>query len=172
MKKLASILAVGLALTSAAAMATDGTITINGKLDNNTCTVTGTTGSDVLVTLPTLSVNKFVQAGDVGGAQQFSIKLSNCTVGINGATVHFDTLIPQADSVTGNLVNTASAGNIQVQLLNDQSNPINVITQVNSQTVAVTNNAATLQYVAQYYATGQATPGNVKASVKYSMVYN
>ncbi|RMD01517.1 type 1 fimbrial protein [Aquitalea palustris] len=177
MKKIVSVLVIGLGIYSAGALAADGTITINGKITANTCTITGTSGSNVTVTLPTVSTSALATAGQVAGVTPFALSLSNC----NGtsAQTHFE-LGATVDQTTGNLFNASGSGmatNVEVQLLNNTFQAINVATNTNSQTVTLSgsspNKTGTMNYYAQYIATGGAsTAGTVNTSVQYSMIYN
>lgn len=173
MKAIASALVLGLVGFSGSAMAVDGTITINGQINANTCTIVGTNGKDVTVTLPTVSTTALTAAGQVAGATPFQLALSNCTG--TTAMTHFElgSTINQAD---GNLINSGTAQNVEVQVLNDQFQPINLATNAGSQTVTLTGTAGsmsgTMKYYAQYLATGAAGAGTVASSVQYSMIYN
>ena len=44
-------------------------------------------------------------------------------------------------------------------------------TAQNSQVVSLSNGNATMSYFAQYYATGAASPGAVKSTVNFTMIY-
>ena len=82
------------------------------------------------------------------------------------------------DQSSGYLTNQASASpaqNVQVRLLNANTQPINILTGGNNTLATngatITGGAATLNYFAQYYATGKAQPGNVNTSIQYTMQY-
>jgi len=173
MKAIASALVLGLVGYCGSAMAFDGTITINGQINANTCTITGTTGKDVSVTLPTLSTTALSAAGQAAGTTPFQLALSNC----NGmsATTHFE-LGGTVNQTTGNLINSGTASNVEVRVLNNQFQPINIVTNAGSQTVTLSGTGSTktgtMNYYAQYLATGAATAGTVTTSVQYSMNYN
>ena len=72
---------------------------------------------------------------------------------------------------------TASSGasNVQIQLLNaDGVKAIKLGQAAAAQsvdTVAINDANVTLRYNARYYATGQATAGNVSATVNYTIAY-
>lgn len=174
MKKIVSALVIGLGLYSAGAMAADGTITINGNIVANTCTITGTSGKNVTVTLPTVGTAALATAGQTAGATPFAISLSSCPAGLNKAQTRFE-VGPTVDPATGNLLNSTASGsatNVEVQLLNNTFQAINVTTNTNSQLVPISSGAATMNYYAQYIATGGAsTAGTVSTSVQYSMTY-
>ncbi|HHJ1207710.1 TPA: uroepithelial cell adherence major pilin UcaA, partial [Proteus mirabilis] len=81
------------------------------------------------------------------------------------------------DVTTHNLKNTAQtkADNVQVQLLNsDAATTIQLGTDSATQDVhpvQIDNANVNLPYFAQYYATGQSTAGDVKATVHYTIAY-
>lgn len=162
-------------LATSSVFAADGTITINGLITDKTCTI-NSGAKDFTVTLPTVSQKVLANPGEVAGRTPFTIKLTDCSAGTvatyfePGSTVDFN---------SGRLNNaTGSATNVQVQLLGSNNSVIPVLAagsngaQTNSQLVTVAAAGSTdLNYYAEYYATGQSTPGNVATSVKYTIVY-
>jgi len=173
MKKLLIALGFGLCLPIAA-YASDGTISISGQISNNTCQINGNTaGSPTVVTvvLPLVSRTALATAGQTAAPTPFTLNLTNCT-GSTAQTL-FE-LGPNVDQTTGNLINQAVGGavNVEVGLLNNNFQSINVGSNANSQTVSITGAAATLRYYAQYVATGAAGAGSVATSVQFSLLYN
>ncbi|WP_019448647.1 fimbrial protein [Cupriavidus sp. BIS7] len=185
----AKILATSLVLAavSPAAFAADGTITFTGRVSAQTCTISGDGGGrNFTVTLPPISSSTLATANNVAGRTPFNIRLTGCTPNTGNAAVHFE---PGAtvDLGTGRLRNTVvtapasgstpavtAAGNVQIGLLNADLTSIAVgsaFASQNSQQVAISNGAATLQYFAEYVATGAATAGTLSTSVMYSVVY-
>lgn len=172
MKKI--ILATSLLVLGATtAHAADGTITINGKITDQTCKIS--TGSkDITVTLPTVGTGSLAAKGQTAGRTPFTINLENCKAG--EVSAFFETG-GNVDAATGYLNNTADAKNVQVQLLNNSSVVIPVLanssqSQVTTKaTVTQDGGGAALNYYAQYYAQGAATPGNVATSVQYTVNY-
>lgn len=162
--------------STGSAHASDGTISFSGSIVSATCTVkVNNSAASATVSLPTVSQTALAAGGEVAGATQFTLNLSGCTAGKTvsayfeaGATV---------DPATGNLVNGGTAGNVQVQLLNNAGTPISVgsAAQATSTGIAMTAspavNSGVLSYVAQYYATGASTTGSVTTSVTYSLTY-
>lgn len=167
-----------LVLSSVAAHAVDGTVTINGLVTDQTCKVTN--GSkDIRVTLPTVGVNSLAASGQTAGRTPFTINLENCKAG--DVSVFFETG-SNVDAATGNLNNTGTAKNVQVQLLSDKSvvipllanatqSPLTTKTTIVGVTGTDTTGTAALNYYAQYLATGQATTGTVATSVQYTVNY-
>jgi major type 1 subunit fimbrin (pilin) len=181
MKAILPALAIGglLGLASLGAHAADGTITISGTVSDTTCSINGSAvGADAskAITLPTVTASSLTALGQTTGTSKptdLEFKLTGCSTGTkaiayfeNGQTV---------DQGSGNLLNTGTAKNVQVQLLNASLSPINITTNSNNQLAtdgaAITGGAADLKYFARYYATGKAEAGTVNASVQFSMQY-
>nr|WP_219816766.1 fimbrial protein [Citrobacter amalonaticus] len=162
------------------AFAADGTITINGQITDTTCTISVDGGSnDATVTLPTVSASTLSSPGATAGATPFTISLSNCSgTSINTASTYFE---PGAyvDSTTGRLNIDSTAADaatfVQVQLLNADRNAIvagaSAANGQNDIPVSIASGNGTLNYFAQYYATGTSTAGSVTTQVDYTMVY-
>ena len=172
MKKII-LAASALALGSVAAHAADGTITITGQVTDQTCKVTADS-KNVEVTLPTVGVSSLTTAGNTAGRTPFTINLTNCKAG--NVSAFFETG-GNVDAASGRLNNTGGAANVQVQLLSDSSVVIPVLANATQAgvttkvTVAEDGDSAALNYYAEYYATGQATPGTVTTSVQYTINY-
>ncbi|ECG8572664.1 type 1 fimbrial protein [Salmonella enterica subsp. diarizonae] len=155
----------------------DGTINFVGKVLDQTCSVT--TGSkNLTVTLPTVSKALLDTSARTAALTPFVIELNGCDTGASSGgqsvKVYFE---PNAttDFTTGNLTNTGTATNVQVQLVNaDGNTPIVLGKDVASQNTAATRIDASdvkLRYSARYYATGAATAGDVAATVNYTIAY-
>ena len=183
-KRIVSTAVIGLmALLSTAAQAADGTITFTGSVTDTTCSINGTasgTAADVAVILPTVQAGSLPAAGATAGTSSLGdvrLTLSGCSGAATKAIARFENG-PTVDQSSGYLTNQASATpaqNVQVRLLNANAQPINVLTGANNTLATngatITGGAATLNYFAQYYATGKAQPGNVSTSVQYTMQY-
>jgi major type 1 subunit fimbrin (pilin) len=176
MNKIALPLVVAaLGMAASAAHASDGTLTINGTITANTCTISGNgQGPNFAVTLPVVSATTLATKGSTAGATNFNIALTNCT---GTGNVHTFWEYGANTLADGNLKNTADAANVEVQLL-DYNGSMQVIDvskgdgAQNTQSVAISSSgSATLKYAAQYYSAGTAGAGAVKTSVVYSMSY-
>lgn len=164
------------AVFSQPAFAMDGTINFTGSVTSNTCTIDGNgTGSNNFnVLMPTVSVDSLTAQGQTAGNTPFTIRLTACTP--DSGTVHtFFEPAANGNAATGNLTIAAGgASNVEVRLLNGDESPINVTLAdgaQNSNAVSVTDGEATLRYLAQYYAVGQAGAGTVGATAKYTIIY-
>lgn len=171
-----------------AASAADGKITFTGTISDQTCTVKGGTGTngatgDFTVTLPTVATSALSAADKIAGETPFTVILggsgeTGCGAGTPSkvASLRFEPLSSPVSASTGRLLNQAAGGatNVEVALLNKSKAVINIATGANAtgSEEAITNNTATLQYAAQYHATGgAATAGAVSTFVNYSVVY-
>jgi major type 1 subunit fimbrin (pilin) len=159
-----------------ASHAADGTITFNGTIVAQTCTINGNgSGSkDFTVQLPNVSASALSETGQTAGITPFNIALSACSAGTGNVHAYFEPG-PTTDVSTGNLtLNAGGALNVQIGLLNGDSSPITMGAadgKQNSRAVAITSGAATLPYFAEYVATGVATAGAAQSSVMYTLVY-
>ncbi|CAB3756039.1 fimbrial protein [Burkholderia paludis] len=175
--------AVAIIASMSPAMAADGEIAFNGKVLSTTCTISAGGGAsgdkNMTVKLPSVSVNALANSGDVAGRTPFSIQLSGCT----GESTKVSTVFEAGstvDTASGrlNLVSTGAedtvASNVQISLLNDAQEQIKAglaSSQQNSQVVALKDGAATLNYYAEYHATGKATAGSANSRIQYSLDY-
>ncbi|MFM0250157.1 fimbrial protein [Paraburkholderia sediminicola] len=169
-----------LSLASFGAHAADGTITITGSVADTTCSINGMASgvqANLPVTLQPVSASALSAAGATAGTSgpsDMQLKLTGCSGTATKAIARFENG-PTVDPTSGNLINSGTATNVQVRLLNAQMSPINIVTAANNvsgtNSATISAGAATLSYFAQYYATGKATAGNVNTTVQYSMQY-
>lgn len=177
-----AIAAAAMAMVSSSAFAADGTITFTGQIEDMTCTVTGGAGTDggaqdFTVALPTVQKTALSAAGQRAGDTPFSVIIggageTGCTDG-KTAKLWFELgQSAQIDQASGRLNNLGTATEVQVNLLNSEGLDINLATNSNPSTQVIAGNTATLNYIAQYYATGAAEAGTVDTNVVYSVAYN
>ncbi|MEN2469434.1 type 1 fimbrial protein [Burkholderia stabilis] len=176
-KLISALLLVGAATASQVASAADGTITFTGSVTAQTCTINGNGSNSNNFNVPLLNVSTsaLAAAGQTASAKAFSIALTACTPASGNVHAYFEPG-PTVDTATGNLFLTAGgATNVEIRLLNGDYTPIKLgaaDASQNSQSVAITAaGTATLNYLAEYYATGAATAGAATSSVMYSLVY-
>jgi major type 1 subunit fimbrin (pilin) len=179
MKQSLRVIAAGglLGLASLGAHAADGTITFNGMVTAQTCTINGNgSGStDFSVTLPTVSASSLAAAGDTAGSTPFNIALTSCTPASGNVHTYFEQG-PTIDSTTGDLILAdGGATNVQLHLQNSDFSDISLNGAdgaQNSLSVAIgTDGTAKLPYYVEYKATGAATAGAADSSVMYTLSY-
>ncbi|GLQ93922.1 fimbrial protein [Dyella acidisoli] len=168
----AALLAV-CSLAVAPAFASDGTITITGKVVANTCTfnVNGSGSASSTVQLPVVFTTALNAAGAVAGKTPFTIAVTGCDSNLTSVQEQFGG--SNIDATTGNLKNTASGNNVEVQLLagTGAGTVMNLSTGTNSPVGTLSGGAVTLNFQAQYYATAAATSGLVSTTVTYTTQY-
>lgn len=199
MKKLT--LAAGLLFSlggiSSAFGAADGTITFNGRVVDQTCTVSTGTNGDFAVKLPTVNKTQLASVGAVAGLTRFNIELTGCkqatAAGTDGVRAYFLPNSQYVDPNTHNLKNIATgsgtnapAEHVQIQLTHaDTSKVIAVGENVDEQAKSIDNPwfnfvndtgantaKAHLTYHAQYVAVdGTAGAGTVESKVEYNIIY-
>ena len=171
--------------------ATDGTITINGRVITSTCTLTGSgtggTGKqNVTVTLPTVSNSVFTAANSTAQATNFNLSLTNSAgtaacdavtiAGLQGITLGGPTNAGQyVSGGTTRLVNTVPGSTVNTQLkLASVTTPIDFASTnqlTNSNATTTTSGIWNMQ--AQYFSP-TATPAaqQVNSVVNYILNYN
>ncbi|WP_112082025.1 fimbrial protein [Haemophilus influenzae] len=202
MKKLVlatALVAAGIGTTTAGE-ATDGStpgansgvVRFQGKVVDQTCTVT-TDSQDQIVVLDTVSKNRFTAANQTAMPTPFEIKLTGCTVPATNdkatkVKARFAS-VANVDTVNNyTLKNTKVGGaatNVNIQLFNEdgttaiapmqrttsgtppkhQSNDGAIFKEIKAQNQI-------LHYVAKYYATGTSVSvGEVESAVDFELTY-
>ncbi|MDE1167960.1 MAG: fimbrial protein [Pseudomonas sp.] len=155
------------------ANAADGQIDFDGHIKANTCKINDDK-PNFTVDLPHVSMNAFSQASPTTGRTPFQLNLTECTPETGSVYTYFEPG-PTVNPLTGRLiVDAGGAQNVEVGLLNDRHGPIDASKAAgsqNSQLVAVSGGNATLDYFAEYAATGAVTPGLVKTRVQYTLIF-
>lgn len=183
MKKITMLMsAVGLVAAFGAnvAHASDGSVLFQGAVIASTCKISNVAANgNVTVMLPTVGAGQLSAAGMSAGRTPFSFRLTGCSTAAHAPTqvaVSFEPG-PAVNLATGRLkpIDTPNpATNVEIGLLNDTYQPIKVgaaFADQNSQAVTIVDGGATLQYAAEYVATGAATAGDASTYVTYSLVY-
>jgi major type 1 subunit fimbrin (pilin) len=173
-----TLCAMALAAASTSALAADetqGTVTFNGELIAETCTI-ASDSVDRQVQLPTVSIQTLNAAGTAAGSKGFDLNVENCPTGITQVAAHFEAVGSSGvDSATGNLTNQytgaeTSATNVQVRLYNSDEQQLKVGETGEAAAVA-TDGTATMRYYGGYYATAATTAGMVYAQARYTLAY-
>jgi major type 1 subunit fimbrin (pilin) len=184
---IALVMGLGVAgSVSAQSVTGGGTITFTGIVTDVTCTVKGGAGTDggennFTVALDAVPASDLPTAGATAKAKGFQVIIGGPGQGTceDGkiATMTFEPSSPRIDATTGTLTNALAgeATNTNIQVLDGGASgtAINLADPTFSKdSPAIVNNTAVLDFGAQYYATGAATPGLVSTSVVYKVVYN
>ncbi|ELY3878244.1 TPA: thin pilus major pilin AcuA [Acinetobacter nosocomialis] len=177
--------------TTTSVFATDGTITINGRVITSTCTLSGSgaAGSgtqNVNVILPTVPNSAFAAANSTAQATNFNLSLTNSAgtaacdavtiAGLQGITLGGPTNASQyVSGSTTRLVNTVSGSTVNVQLkLASVTTPIDfALTNQLTNSNATTTTSGIWNVQAQYFSP-TATPAaqQVNSVVNYILNYN
>ncbi|MGM3278063.1 fimbrial protein [Ralstonia sp. 24A2] len=178
-------MAAGILVMGSAQASDGGTLTITGRVDDQTCTIRGGAGTDegtgnIAVALEPVAAASLTKLGDQANHKPFNLVIGgpgqgSCEDG-KVARLTFRTG-DSVDPVTGTLRNTIGVGgasNTNVQLTKgtatdtiDLNNPAEYI-----DSPVIAGNTANLRMGAQYYATGAATSGPVNTRVQYEVNYN
>lgn len=165
--------ASALASQLASADPTTGTITFTGALVADTCVV-NTGANNIQVTLPSVETSTLTSAGQTGGNTPFAISLTGCSPQVPVRALFSGSNVI---SSSGHLQNNGLATNVDLQLLNSASQPIALNgadgpTQGDTLQQTDSTGAATLNYMARYFATGATGAGSVNSNVTYQIIYN
>jgi len=184
MKKIAFLTAsvVSALLASQAFAVSNNTITFQGLVTGETCTVTvnGNTAKP-LVLLPTISTSA-LSNGNVAGKTTFDIGVTGCTGNDTGATTISTQLSGNNVTKAGNLGNLATEGaakNVEIQIVSNKEvdkvinfgEGTSYIGQGHLTLAAGVKNASAT-YTAQYVAVEKdAVAGAVEATMQYAIIY-
>lgn len=152
-----------------------GTVTFNGKLQNETCRVADDS-KDIIVTLPTLATASLSVAGAEAGSQKFTINVDNCPPAMSQVAAHFEAIGSSGmNSATGNLKNSAdpatAANNVEVRLYDADAKHLALGNSSAPQPVEPGTHTATLPFYGGYFATDATTAGEVIARAKFTLSY-
>lgn len=174
-KNSVALLAASLFISTSALAASDNTITFQGEVTDETCSVAinGNQAKPVVL-LPTVSSKDLTRDGETAGQVTFDIGVSGCTGDTANATKISTVFVGNQVTSNGNLGNTGSAKNVEVQLLDTSDAVINLtngFTGNGDLQLEPGASEASATYTAQYYSTGKATAGSVEATLQYAVSY-
>ena len=189
MKKIVAIGSViALGVMGNIAMANDGKIDFVGGVTASTCDVSvNKQGKNALIKLPTVASKLLKAAGDTAGRTSVNFQLTNCTLadGKTKASVYF--VAGPNINTDGRLTNSQTASgttNVDLQMLNTDLTPMDLSRGVpgvdaggqpvagqGATPVTIDAGTASIRHYAQYYATGAATAGGLRANVEYEINY-
>lgn len=157
---------------SLVALAHDGTITIDGQIEDNSCTV-AQESVDQSVTLGDISSRDMRQAGDSSLPVAFSIDLQNCGSGTSGVEITFT---GDADNTNPALLaltkDSGSASGLGITIKDDRSTAIPLNSASRTYTIDPTQVDNRLTFYAQYTATSsEVTAGTANATATFTMTW-
>ncbi|EAX5108513.1 type 1 fimbrial protein [Salmonella enterica] len=176
MKKYLAMITGSLLVSSSAMAVSDNTITFQGEVSDETCSVVinGNQAKPVVL-LPTVSTKDLSEQGKTAGPITFDIGLSGCTGSKDKTTKISTVFVGNQVTSNGNLGNTGSAKNVEVQLLDTSGEPINLtggFTGDGDLQLEPNASEASATYTARYYySTGKAEAGTVAATLQYAVSY-
>ncbi|KNA26229.1 fimbrial protein (plasmid) [Pantoea ananatis] len=157
--------------------ASQNTIRFQGEVNAQTCNinVNDATGSPIIL-LPTVSTAELSTAKSTAGKTPFTINLTGCVAPASGTTQQVDiNLAGNNISPTGDLLNTGTAKNVSLRLLDSKGEIINMANgsvTVQGMTLASGSTSASQDFSVEYYSdSGSAGAGTVLSSVQYSVSY-
>lgn len=123
------------------------------------------------VFLPTVSTTALTSAGAIAGTTPFGISITQCPAGTK-LSITIQSASPTSATV---MASTGTANNVGVRMLYNGATPANAVDVTGTVKQALgtvaSNGSLTISYFAQYYASGQATSGSVKAAATYTLDY-
>ena len=180
LKKIAAIVALGILPCSAFATPT---VTFEGEVTDQTCSVNINGQTNSVVMLPTVATADFgttLANGQKAGLTPFTIAISGCTAPTADLNINTKFLGYDVDAVTGVLGNRATANaavgyGIQLTGSSNGTNPVMLSgpTSVSGLVLKTSETSASYDFGAQYYvinATG-AKPGKITAVAEYTLSY-
>ncbi|MBW1251457.1 fimbrial protein [Pantoea allii] len=157
--------------------ASQNTIRFQGEVNAQTCNVNinDATGSPIIL-LPTVSTASLNAAKSTAGKTPFTINLTGCVAPAAGTTQAINiNLAGNNISSTGDLLNTGTATNVALRLLDSSDKTINLsggTATVNGMSLASGSTSASQNFSVEYYSdSGSAGAGTVLSSVQYSVSY-
>lgn len=123
--------------------------------------------------LPTVSTKDLSEQGKTAGPITFDIGLSGCTGSKDKTTKISTVFVGNQVTSNGNLGNTGSAKNVEVNYSTLQE-PINLtggFTGDGDLQLEPNASEASATYTARYYSTGKAEAGTVAATLQYAVSY-
>lgn len=169
---------------------THAKIIVKGKVVDSTCEIK-TESRNQTVQLKSVGINQLTKVGDVAADHLVQIKLENCKTkaaggtgttagtGADKVTVTFnatDKIDNYFDGTLKNQIATANAArNVNIQFANLNGKSIRLGANDPNNTLTPTTNAAdgehVIEFLARYFATGQATAGEVQGEAELDLAY-
>jgi major type 1 subunit fimbrin (pilin) len=168
-----SFLGLALLASAAPAFSFDGTVTVNGEVLLETCTVNGGVPTFGVI-LPTLSTSALAAVGSTAGATRFAIALTNCEGLAEFVNAYFEN--GPSTNAEGRLINqTAGGASVDGQIKNADGSVVNLAAPFGSQNTLrtpIVGQSATQMYFIAYFANAMpVNAGAFSSSVVYTLMY-
>lgn len=167
---------MALLLSNMAMADSANTITFKGEVTEQTCevTVNGVNARPVVL-LPSVAKSELKAASSSAGLTTFTLGVTGCTADTNALDIK-TVFVANNMTALGNLANTGTAQNVELQLLTDATGTTVIDlrdpTPVAGITVAAGSTSGEHDYAVQYYSpNGGATAGTVVGAVQYAVTY-
>jgi len=180
--KLIYAISAGVLALSSSVYAADGTINFTGDITANTCTINGSQPGAAVQTiaLGSIPASALATEGQTAGNKNFSLELSDCTTALTSVAARFESLdLASPDGrlkLSPAVAPAINAENVEIIIYDANGNmqPVNgeipAASYVDLSTGGATKDA-TLNYIAAYYATGEATVGTANSVISYTLSY-
>lgn len=153
-------------------------VSFTGVYNEETCVIViNGSGNAETVALPEISTQSLEKVGTEAGSRKFVIELKECPTGRN-IRLKFVSNISQADTSTGNLLNTSGpeySENVQIRLRKEDGTQIKIDDLASAQNYFIPESGEMVahEYIANYYANGNAgaTAGLVKTTAGIEIYY-
>lgn len=173
MKTKSLVFAVATAtLFSGSVMAADGTITFNGAITDQTCTVTPGDKNKTVV-LGTVGTSAFAVAGDKAPTIFFNIGLTDCPNAVTKVQINFDAI---QDTTNPTLIAIpavqGAAEGVGLQITDRRSNTV-IVPGTYSGDFPIVNQTGTIALAAGYVATAiPVVAGTANTTSNFTIGYN
>jgi major type 1 subunit fimbrin (pilin) len=166
---------MGMSSASIAAGPQSGVINFSGQVVDTTCVVNANS-TNMNVELPAIDRSLLTAPSSSAGLTPFSISVTGCSPAPGANTVSAMFVADGNIDAAGNLVNTGTAENVAIQLLDKDQTPINIQNDPWSAQMdrgeSAADGSVTLKYWARYYSqAGGASAGDVASMANFQLVY-
>lgn len=155
------------------ASASDGTITITGKVLDQTCTVSTGYGNGTAVVLEPVPVAAFTGNGVTAKPKDFEVNLANCPANPAGVQVaaSFSGSNIDSNGYLKNTVTTGGASGVAVALYDQGATNALNLSSDHSAWQSIASGGASLPFTAKYISTGTVSAGELSTSVDFTLIY-
>lgn len=167
---------LALLITQTAYADSANTITFKGEVTEQTCevTVNGVNARPVVL-LPSVAKSELASTASSAGLTAFTLGVTGCTLDTDALDIK---TVFVANNMTerGNLANTGTAQNVELQLMTDSTGTTAIdlrsAAPIDGITVAAGSTSGEHDFAVQYFSpNGGATAGTVIGTVQYAVTY-